>query len=141
MRFTAPIVAMGDAHAQAGKTRVHGATRAFAPADSPPVGGTETEGQFLHRQRLMVFISAQQTGRTPGCMAAPGWKRSSARWPYRSRRLDAHDILECQRLQLRTEAVIISIGGIGQHDATRYILIQQRTNLCDCYLRLGLKPD
>ena len=31
MRFAAPVVAMSDTHAQAGKTRVHGAARAFAP--------------------------------------------------------------------------------------------------------------
>src|ERR1700741_5612831 len=93
MRFTAPVVAMGHTHAQAGKTRVHGATRTFAPTHAPPVAGTETEGQFLHRERLMVFISAQKTGRAPGCIAGPGRKRSGARRPDRSRRLDTHDIL------------------------------------------------
>ena len=47
-------------------------------------------------------------------------------------------LFQSQYFQLLTEAVIVSVGGIGQHYTTRHIFLYQRTNLRQCNLMLGL---
>src|SRR5579863_6214000 len=141
MRLAAPVVAMSNTNSQTGKTRVQGAARAFAPADPAQIAGTEAEGQFLYRQRLMMLVPAQQMRRAAA--GVPGFwrKRSRARRPYRRGGLDTHHIIEIETLQLLTKIMIVAIGRVGQYDATFYIFIAQRANLIESDLLFGLKPD
>jgi len=55
---------MRHAHAQPEKRECRG-PRVPSPADSPEIAGAQTQSQLFHESGLMLFIPAQQPGRTP----------------------------------------------------------------------------
>jgi len=89
-----------------------------------------------------VVIPAQQPGRTPSCVSL-GRKRRDARRPDRGRRLGHPRHIRILSASSPSRSHYRCIGGIGQHYTTRHILVHQRTDLCECNLRLvgtGLLP-
>ncbi len=53
----------------------------------------------------------------------------------------SHKRAPTPRLQTLTEIVVVAISGIGQNHAAQPIFLDQRTNLFESDLRLGLETD
>src|ERR1700680_1029318 len=89
----------------------------------------------------MHFIPLQQSWRTACLAFRPRRQRYHARRPKCGRRLDANRITKLQCYKPIPESTIVAIGSVGQHHTTWYILVDQRTDLRQRNIRLGLEAD
>src|ERR1035441_4136846 len=60
---------------------------------------------------------------------------------YRGRRLDTNRVGKFQCFQYLAESVVVAIGSIGQHHAMRHTFCDQRADLSERNLRLGLEAN
>ncbi len=141
MRFLAPVVTVGHAHANGGKAGTHPAASSFSPADLAQVGGTQTQGNVFRREWLMLFISSQQSGRTVHFALRLRRQWHDIRRPKHARGLNADSVRKPQRDHPFTKVVIVAISGICQHHTAWHILVHQRMDMAESNIRLRLKTN
>ena len=112
MWFMAPVVAVGHAHTNGSKTRMHHAACSLTAVHLAQIGCAQAQGKVFRP----LFISSQQAGRTAHLALRLGRQRCDARRPNRGRGLDANCVRKLRRCEPFAKVVIVSVGGIGHPD-------------------------
>ena len=71
----------------------------------------------------MLLIPSEEPWRTARFTPGLGWERHGAWSPKRSCRLDTDRIGKSQCFEPLAKGVVVAIGGIGEHHASRHILV------------------
>src|SRR5260221_1014796 len=132
---------MGHAQAQSSKTGMHLAACTLPPTHSMQIRWAQTQGQCLHRKRLMFWVALQPLGWSSANASSFRSDGHDAGRPHGRRRLHPDDILQQEFLQAVAKAIVVAVGGVSQHWSPWHLFFDQPPDLFQRYLRFALKAD
>src|ERR1017187_4835858 len=127
-------------HTHGGKTGSQSSLAAWPPTNVLPGRRRQTQGQLLHRSRLMICIALQaRRSCSMAWFSRRGRQGVFSRFPPTWGSFNTSYIIPSQVGCAGAEVRIVPIPCIGQYHSHRNLLLQRLPNLLQGNLRLGLK--